>query len=155
MILDERILFRADTMSVAWRLAGNWCRQHGRQPVDVRQEWAGGGFRRLLVTSAPSHEAAVFAAWAEEDARARKTRTGIPIIAKKALLARDKAMAAASLQDRQARRDFEIAMRSRYDDQAGPWAPVPHLGDGLLRGVCTSPAAPVEVVPAPEAAKLA
>lgn len=134
----ELLTFRADTMSVAWRLAGNWCRQHGRLAVAVTQEWAGAGCRRLRVESVASAEAAVFAEWAEGDAKARKSR-GIPIIAKKVLLARDKAMDAATKADNQTRRDFEIAMRSRYDGQDGPWAPVPSVGDSMLRGVPTAP----------------
>lgn len=134
----ETLTFRADNLSVAWRLAGNWCRQHGRLAVAVTQDWAGAGCRRLRVESVPSAEAAVFAEWAEGDAKARKSR-GIPIIAKATLLARDKAMAEATKQDTQTRRDFEIAMRSRFDGQAGPWAPVPWMGDSMLRGVHTAP----------------
>lgn len=134
----ELLTFRADTMSVAWRLAGNWCRQHGRFAVSVTQEWAGAGCRRLRVESVPSACDAVFAQWSDEDAKARKSR-GIPIIAKKVLLARDKAMDAANAIDAQVRRDFEISMRSKYDDQTGPWAPNPAMGDGMLRGVHTAP----------------
>ena len=134
----ELLTFRADNMSVAWRLAGNWCRQHGRLAVAVTQEWVGAGCRRLRVESVPSAEAAVFAQWAEEDHQARKSR-GIPIIAKRVLLERDKAMAKATDLDRQTRRDFEIAMRSRYDGQEGPWAVVPHAGDLMIKGVHTAP----------------
>lgn len=134
----ELLTFRADNMPVAWRLAGNWCRQHGRLAVSVTQEWAGAGCRRLRVESVPSAETAVFAQWAEEDAKARKSR-GIPIIAKHVLLERDKAMAKATDLDRHTRRDFEIAMRSRYDGQEGPWAAMPWMGDSLLKGVHTAP----------------
>ena len=134
----ELLTFRADSMSVAWRLAGNWCRQHGRLAVSVKQEWAGSGCRRLRVESIPSACIAIFAQWANEDAKARKSR-GIPIIAKAVLVARDKAMSAAMAADARVRRDFEIAMRSRYDDQDGPWAENPAMGDSMLRGVNTAP----------------
>lgn len=134
----ELLTFRACNMSIAWRLAANWCRQHGRIATSVRQEWAGAGCRRLRVESVPSAEQAVFAQWAHEDAKARKSR-GIPIIAKKVLEARDKAMAEADKQDVATRRDFEIAMRSRYDGQGGPWAALPWAGDSMVRGVGTAP----------------
>lgn len=134
----ELLTFRAGNMSIAWRLAGNWCRQHGRLAVSVRQEWAGAGCRRLRVESIPSACNAVFAQWAEEDAKARKSN-GVPIIAKAVRVARDKAMDAATAADAQARRDFEIAMRSKYDEQDGPWAENPAMGDSMLRGVDTAP----------------
>lgn len=134
----ELLTFRADTLSIVWRLAANWCRAHGRLPVSVIQERAGAGHRRVRVESIPSHTAEVFAQWSAEDAKARKSN-GIPIIAKKVLEARDKAMTEADRKDKATRRDFEIAMRSRYDGQDGPWVEMPWMGDGLLRSLNTAP----------------
>lgn len=142
----ERLTFRAGNLSIAWRLAANWCRQHGRLAVSVRQEWSGAGCRRMLVESIPSAEQAIFAQWADEDTKARKSR-GIPIISKKALRARDIAMAEATERDWQTRRDFEISMRSRYDNQDGPWAPVPSMGDSMIRQVSTAPVGSAYVSP--------
>ena len=145
----ELLTFRADTMSVAWRLAGNWCRQHGRLAVSVRLDRTRnipykGVHRRILVESIPSAECAIFAQWAADDAKARKSR-GVPIVAKAVMVARDKAMTEATKHDEQTRRDFEIAMRSLYDGQDGPWHDMPWMGDGMLRGVNTAPAKAVEV----------
>ena len=142
----EILIFRAGNMSIAWRLAANWCRQHGRLAVAVTSEWAGGGCRRMRVESIPSAENAVLAQWSADDAKARKSR-GIPIIAKAVLVARDKAMDVATKADHQTRRDFEIAMRSRYDGQDGPWVAMPWMGDGMLRGVHTAPLSAIELGP--------
>jgi len=134
----EAVVFRAPSMSAAWRLAANWCIQRGRIPVECRQVWAGGGCRRLQVESVQNPENILFDAWAASDMSGRKNQHGIPIVSRATMQQRDKDLAEANRQATALRRDFEIAMRAR-EGGSGPWGEKPWLGDTTLAGMHTAP----------------